>query len=246
MITAKETKILKSFLSLSPDPEETFSYDELTGYLFGLAITPDIILPSEWLPSIFGGQMPVYANLEQMESMNDCLMNLFNKFTEDFHNNRLKFPFTIEDLTADQLEVVYEWVSGFEEALALRDEIWDPEEQEDIVNLNKEALYHSLMTIQGLVDPMEVMDFFDNLPDEVFQEAFPGLESEFENRELQIQMFLLASLPLSIQTLQEHAANMERKRQQSVVEKSLPDRRPDNQKGKKNNIIKVDFTRTRK
>ncbi len=76
------------------------------------------------------------------------------------------------------MAALYEWVSGFEEAIALREELWDPEEYPDISDRKKEELYHSMMTIQGLVDPVEVMDYFEDMPDEVFQEAFSGMDSE--------------------------------------------------------------------
>ena len=42
MITAKQKKTLKKFLSLAPVPEDTLTYDELMGYMFGIAMTPDL------------------------------------------------------------------------------------------------------------------------------------------------------------------------------------------------------------
>ncbi len=64
-VTAKQKKILTRFLALSPDPDDTFTYDELMGYLFGVAITPEVILPSEWMDQIFGEEKPVYDSLRR-------------------------------------------------------------------------------------------------------------------------------------------------------------------------------------
>ena len=97
---------------------------------------------------------------------------MYNNFIDDFHNNKLNFPFKIEKLKDNQFPALYEWVSGFEEAIALRDELWDPEEFPEIKRPEKRGLYHSMMTIQGLVDPVEAMDYFEDMPDELFEEAF--------------------------------------------------------------------------
>ena len=219
MLTATEKKNLKSLLAMTEDPDTTFSYEELLGYLFGLAMTPDMIVPSDWMPIIFGGDLPAFDSIEQMETMTGNLMEVFNNFIADFHNEKLKFPFKIEKLNDKQLVALYEWVSGFEEAIILREELWDPEEYPELSDQKKEELYHSMMTIQGLVDPVEIMDYFEAMPDELFQEAFSGLDMAVNDREAQIQLFLLASLPLTIETLQEHARRVLKKRKQKVTKR---------------------------
>lgn len=222
MLTAAEKKNMKSLLALAEDPDTTLSYNELLGYLFGLAMTPDIIVPSEWMPIIFGGDLPAFDSAEEMQTMTGNLIQVYNKSLADFQNNKLKFPFKIEKLKDSQLAPLYEWVSGFEEAIALRDELWDPEEYPDLSDRRKEEIYQSMMTIQGLVDPVEAMDYFEDMPDELFQEAFSGLESNFTDREAQIQVFLMASLPLAVETLQEHARTVLKKRQQQLTRPKIP------------------------
>jgi yecA family protein len=214
MLTTAETKTLKNLLDLAPVPEQTFTYDELLGFLFGLAMTPDIVLPSEWMPIIFAGDSPNYNSREQAQTMTNCLLQVYNRFIADFHDQKLNFPYDIENLEEQQLDTLYDWVSGFEEAIILREELWDPEEYPELPDRKKEELYHSMMTIQGLVDPMEVMDFFDSLPDKLFQDTFADMDNVSEDREVQIQVFLMASLPMAVDTFQEHARTLEKKRQQ--------------------------------
>jgi yecA family protein len=214
MLTAKEKKTLKLLLNLAPEPDMTFTYDELLGFMFGLAITPDIIPPSEWLPVIFAGDIPEYDSMEQMKEMTGCLMQVYNKYTAAFQEERLSLPFAIDTLDERQLNMLYDWVSGLEEALALREEIWDPEENTSLPDKIKEELYHAMMIIQGLVDPLEVIDFFDNLPEDIFAEAFDQTDTELDSREMQIQLFLMTALPMAVETFQNHGRRMERKRQQ--------------------------------
>lgn len=216
MLTATDKKHLQQLLAMTSDPDNTFSYDELLGYLFGLAITPEALMPNEWIPLIFGGDLPEFASLAVAQKMTGGLMTAYNKYIDEFQKGQLTFPFTIENLHDDQFAEVYEWVSGFEEAIALREELWDPEEYPDLSDEKKEELYHSIMSIQGLVDPVEAMEYFEDMPDEVFQEAFSGLDTELDDREAQIQIFLLASLPLAIETFLDHARVVEKKRQQHL------------------------------
>ncbi len=214
MLTAAEKKHLKQLLAMADDPDTALSYDELQGFLFGLAMTPDLIPPGEWMEIILGGELPVFDSMEEMQKMTAHLIQAYNKYLALFEKKELVFPFEIEKLQDSQLAQLYEWVSGFEEAIALRDELWDPAEYPDLNDRRKEELYHSMMTIQGLVDPVEAMDFFEDMPEEVFQEVFSGLDENLADRETRVQLFLMASLPLAVETLQDHARTVLKKRQQ--------------------------------
>ena len=210
MLTTTEKKNLRNLLAMTEDPDTTFSYDELLGFIFGLAMTPCAFTPDEWLPIIFGGHLPKFKSTAQMQKMTRSLLEVYTSSTIDFKNNKLKFPYNIEELQDHQFAALYDWISGFEEAIALREDLWDPEEYPQLSDQKKEELYHSMMTIQGLVDPVDVMDYFEDMPDELFQEAFSGSDLELNDREAHIQVFLLASLPLAIETFQEHARTVEK------------------------------------
>lgn len=249
MLTKEESTTLQNFLDLAPDPEISFTFDELQGYLFGLAMTPGILLPSDWIPVIFGDLMPDFdENPEQVDEMHDCLIQVYSKMAADFQDRKLPFPFDLHDMDPEDIEEIYSWASGFEEALALNDELWDPEEYPELPEHTKQKVYHSLMTVEGLVDPTEVMDVFENLPDEAFAEVFPDMDASPDSREMQIQMFLLASLPLAVETLQNHARSVQSEIEpQEVVQ---PEAKPKTKKtkakantrtAKKSNIIAVDF-----
>lgn len=212
MLRRQEKNILKKLLSFTRNPEDTFSYDELLGFLFGLAMTPEPLPHEEWIPCIFGGEDPAYPSAEEKAETIDCLLGIRQQYADAFAADRLDFPIDIGSLGENRLVTVYEWVSGFDEALTLREHLWDPEFFPRQPKAKKEELYFSQMIIQGLVDPEEVGDFFDNLPDEFIRESLPGLEGENMDRDMQTQIFLLAFLPLAIQTLQQHARAIETKK----------------------------------
>ncbi len=222
MLTTDEKKTLNELLALAPEPENTFTYDELLGFLFGLAMTPNVVPPSEWQPIIFGGDSPTFDSTKRAQEMTGCLIQIHKRFSTNFHNNKLELPFDISTLQDTQVPTVFEWTSGFEEALALREEVWDPDEFPDLSDTQKEELFFSMMVIQGIVEPLEVMDFFDKVPGDVLAKVFPDNASKNMDQTIKIQIFLMASLPLTIQTLQQHARTVEKEKQKGMNRKSSP------------------------
>lgn len=233
----KEKKILQQMLKLAPDQSTCLSYEELLGFLFGLAITPEPINPGEWFPAVFGDELPDFKAPNQMEKMFSTLIQVFNKMVTAHNDNALEFPFDFATLSDEDIEHVYAWVSGFDEALFLREELWDPEESTYLTDHGKEELYYSLLTIRGMVEPDEVKDFFANLPDEAFQEATPADVGEDIDKESQIQLMLIASLPLAVETLQQHSRVLHALRQKKMA----PPENGSGEKRRKGNVIKVDF-----
>ena len=204
-----EETLLKEFLAQIPYPEQALSYYELMGFMYGLAISPVVIPASEWLPAIFGDDdesVPAEAKARGMELV---LQQVYDTFKARKLRGTLIFPYQVETLQDHDLEEVAEWASGFEEALSLRPQIWEPDNQSDVPKKIREELFFSLMIIQGLNEPVDIMPFFDKLSDELFTRTFPSFQPQAEDRELQIQAVLIASLPLAVQILQEYAASYE-------------------------------------
>lgn len=219
-ITAKQKKILVRLLALSPDPREAFDYDELTGYLFGIAITPDIILPSEWVAPIFGEEQPLYDAQAQLQEGFGCLMEVYNTFIDASHAGTLRFPFNIMALKPAEYDAVFSWVSGLSVALSLRPDIWELEESPELPEDMAYALMSSLMIIDGLLDPEISAAYFDTLPADILREAFGDTaanEEELASRQLTI---LLASLPMAVEALQEFSRFMDNRRIAGMSRKS--------------------------
>jgi uncharacterized protein len=160
MLTKSEQKQLSTLLALS-DSDEALTLMELEGYLFGLAITPDVIVPSEWLSSVFGGEMPAFDSMKQAETLTGVLMNAYNHFCAENSNDNLFFPFEGKELTADSVGDRFEWAYGFHRAIMLRPGLWAPKEMGH--GLTDEQ-YHDVMmshaVLIGLNDPDEIPRLF--------------------------------------------------------------------------------------
>lgn len=246
MLSQIEETLLKEFLAQIPYPEQALSYNQLMGFMYGLAITPVEIPPEEWLPAIFSDDADSVPVEAQARGMNLILTQVYESFLARKMRGTLHFPYPVEDLQDKNLEELLEWSYGFEEALALRPEIWEPDDDSDDSDNKQEELFFSMMVLQGLNDPAEIMPFFEKIPAEIFSETFANFDPDDDDRELQVQAFLIATLPLAIQTLQDYGARLH----MSGVHQSRPakTKTPLNEKNKsaKGKIIQVDFSKRKK
>ena len=205
MISKKDGKILRKMLDMATEPDEPLTYDELLGFLFGIAITPDMIMPSEWLPIVFGEEMITVDSEKEAQRYINTLMRVANDLVEQFQEGCLLFPFDLDNLDhEDDLIPIQAWVVGFEEALSLRSECWYEEDLPETITEDQEELMTSLSVIEGIANPLEASALF---------------EAKFENDDQSTQLIasLFVILPAAIDSIMAHASMLEEKRQQHLL-----------------------------
>ena len=201
MLTAKDQQSLKQLLVLADDQGcESFTLNELLGYLYGLAITPEIIVPSEWLSDIFGEEMPEFESEKQAKKLIDTLFRVSNDFSSAFHNEELLFPYNMADLDEWMPEEVEEWTWGFQKALLLRPECWLQEDTPLLSDEEEEENMSSLAIITAIAEPESAHELFETAPQR-------GEEDDH------FWASLFAILPTAVQSLQQHATKLEKERQ---------------------------------
>ncbi|MFT8481225.1 UPF0149 family protein [Gluconobacter oxydans] len=102
--------------------ETAMLLSELDGFLAGVVICPDMILPSEWLPVALD---PEEEGEPVLEHENDIRLILrhYNAVLRDLNRGRYAPLFDIDTLHG---EILWElWIEGFERAMALRPDVWD-------------------------------------------------------------------------------------------------------------------------
>jgi uncharacterized protein len=131
-------------------PEDAMLLSELDGYLAGVLVCPDLILPSEWLPPIWGGgneeTAPVFDSADDVQALVGLIMRHYNALSRDLQRGRGRYvPFFEVDPRHD--ETLWElWMSGFERAMALRPQSWAK-----VVNSNDEDAVAALTGMQELI-----------------------------------------------------------------------------------------------
>ena len=124
---SRRLKLLEKQLA-SLDDDEAMLLTELDGFLAGILVCPDLIMPGEWLPTVWGGMnkeaAPVFENSKQVEQLVGLIMERYNAVAADLQRGFGHYePLFNVDTRHD--EVLWEiWIDGFDTALQLRPEAW--------------------------------------------------------------------------------------------------------------------------
>nr|WP_240191661.1 UPF0149 family protein [Desulfoprunum benzoelyticum] len=218
MITEDNKKILKKFIKLASELGNALSYDQLTGFLYGIAITPEILPPSEWIPLIFAGKTPEFPSMDQGRETCDGLIQIQKTFNTAFRAGSLVFPFDIFSSRAETFDAILEWTFGFDLALSLRPDIWEPEESSSLPPGMIHDVLSSLMVVEGLLAPEIRNVVFDRLPQEIMKEAVTETDSapgDTPDRQLAVLLF---TLPMAIDQLQKYAGFLDAMRTKGLGE----------------------------
>lgn len=191
MLTAEERDALQALLAHAVRPEEALNIDQLEGYLFGIAITPDVTHPSEWFTDIFGEALASFADVEESNALFGPLKETLSRLGALHRKGVLRFPFDLARFDAAMLERLRDWAAGLDRALALRSWLWLSDEVLDLPEMEEEdeEVMHALMVVLGVGHPEKIPEIFDGV-DEA-EEAWTGLAGD---------------LPLAIEVLLDRAA----------------------------------------
>jgi uncharacterized protein len=127
---------LDHFLMSDASPENCMQLSDLDGFLTGIAIGPELIVPSEWLPAIWGGDEPAFESIEQAQTVVGTIMGRYNEILRALSTD----PETYAPLFwegPDGEVIAADWAEGFVDAVRLRPEAWRPllEDREALVML---------------------------------------------------------------------------------------------------------------
>ncbi len=195
LLTNHQRQLLNELLELTGDKEKSFTLTGLEGFLFGLAITPDMILPSEWIPVIFGEETPEFKTSEQLEVLIKNLMEAYNAYNDAFHKGTLHFPFNdikVEEISEKVINEIEDWTDGFLIALMLRPEIWSPDYKNEESSEHIEAVSVSLAIIFSVVSPENMYKLY---------KLFEKGDATFEDKNRNNTELILKALPLAVETL---------------------------------------------
>jgi uncharacterized protein len=116
---------LQEFLRSDHAPAAAMSLSELDGFLTGVAIGPDLVMPSEWLPEIWGPEGPVSDNAEEMRAVLAVIMNRYNEILAALRQDPPEFaPILATSPTGEPLASA--WAEGFFHAVRMRRQAWLP------------------------------------------------------------------------------------------------------------------------
>jgi uncharacterized protein len=131
-----DLEVIDQFLMSDASPENCMQLSDLDGFLTAIAIGPELVMPSEWLPAIWGGEEPVFEDEEQARTVLGAIMGRYNEILRVLDTD----PEAYEPVFWEGPEgevIAADWAEGFADAIRLRPEAWRPllEDREAVVML---------------------------------------------------------------------------------------------------------------
>jgi uncharacterized protein len=106
--------------------EDVLTLSQVDGLVAGVIVCPELILPGEWLPLIWGGDGDagaVFDNIQQVQHLTAMLLEHYNAVSDALRpQGRYEPIFDVGTRTGD---VLWEtWIASFETAMKLRPRSW--------------------------------------------------------------------------------------------------------------------------
>ena len=197
LFTPQEKRNLSKLLSRAVEPEDTLTLDGVHGLLFGLAVIPEPIMPSEWFPRIFGASSAEFEEKDDVEKWMGSLLGTYNRILAENEKGKLEFPFDMKDLREGDFDRIRHWAFGLFRAMSLRPETWSLDISESALSEEDEKITDACSVIFGLARPEKIHDLFVKPPDAVT---------------------LYGSLPHAVNIIRDHGNRMRREmREQGIV-----------------------------
>jgi len=124
---------LDQFLMSDMVSDNTMMIDVLDGFLTAIAIGPTTVLPSEWLPAVWGPtpeDAPDFQSMEQAQHVFSLLMRHYNGIiqTMEYDPDSIAPVFNINSYPDDPHEYLdgEAWALGFMDGVGLRRTDWQP------------------------------------------------------------------------------------------------------------------------
>src|SRR5215207_10091706 len=118
-VSDADLDFLDAYLLSDQSPPECMLLSDLDGFLTGIAIGPDVVMPSEWLPHVWGGDEPVFDDPAQASA----ILGRYNMILREVGEGAFG-PLFWE--TQDGTVIAADWAEGFLHAVALRADAWEP------------------------------------------------------------------------------------------------------------------------
>jgi uncharacterized protein len=125
MAVSIDLEELGQYLDSDQSPDECMGLSDLDGFLAGIVVGPELIMPSEWLPVIWGDEEPEFESTSHAEAIIALIMGRYNEIAAGFNADPEKFEPIFWKRPSGEA-IVTDWAAGFLDAIELRRAAWEP------------------------------------------------------------------------------------------------------------------------
>src|SRR3954470_3438510 len=115
--------VLDRYLLSDEAPDNGMALSDLDGFLTGILVGPELIMPSEWLPHVWGGEAPSFESQEQAQLVLSTIMGRYNEIARALAGD----PSDLDPIFwehRDGTVLAAQWAEGFHEAIGVRPKAW--------------------------------------------------------------------------------------------------------------------------
>ena len=164
---------LNVLLHAIPAEGDGMSIGELDGYIAGLIVCPEMVLPSEWLSGVWGGEHE-FAEVAEAEATIAAVMGHYNRIARELADRPEDYAPVLE-IDPNSGESLWEpWIDGFERAMRLRPDAW-----EEIALSDDEEASASVSMIIALNDFYNGRSELTEEAEDELDRLAPGMIPEF-------------------------------------------------------------------
>ena len=112
---------ISHFLDRYGHDDAVLDVSELDGFFAALACAPDTIMPSRWMPALWGGEqgMPAWDDLDEARQFTELVMMHYNEVMQAFLEDLYEPVFLERSAEGKTHTIVDEWCEGFLRGLKL-------------------------------------------------------------------------------------------------------------------------------
>jgi uncharacterized protein len=126
MHTDAEIDHLEELLSNIEVMPDAMCASELDGFIAGLLLCPEMIVPSEWLPEVWAmDDQPEFESIEQARETIGAVMAHYNRVAENLAGRTNPYGIVLEHAEGQDRPFWEFWIAGFYQAMRLRPEAWE-------------------------------------------------------------------------------------------------------------------------
>lgn len=118
-LSNEKIDLVQEYLDLVPN---AMHFEHVDGFFCALICGPDAVPPSEFLPYIFGGQMPRFQSQEQADAVMNALTEHWQHIAETMNDEKPYYPFLFAD--HEEKCAANDWADAFMLGIQLRQEQW--------------------------------------------------------------------------------------------------------------------------
>lgn len=164
-----DLKALDDYLMSDRSPADCMDMSQLDGFLAGIVIGPELITPSEFLPVVWGGAQPLFADADEANTILGSILGRYNEIAATLDDVPATYsPVFWQDRAGNC--IVDDWSVGFMQAVALRSDAWEPVLLDD----ESSMLLIPIGVIAGMAEPdvgLHDISLPDDFLDELMERA---------------------------------------------------------------------------